>query len=132
MKTNPLRLTLVMPAILGLVSCAQPANKTSTYSYQGGYPTPATVQTAKDEGDLGRAVTAYRFWYPAVSLAGIFNGMAFCADGAPPWHGLEARSSPRRPTRTSRRHLPSVDPAAYPTLHPPYLPPPPLWSASSA
>src|SRR5262252_1739814 len=47
----------------------------SEYTYEGGYPTSETVTRAKNESDLDRAVTAYRFWYPAISTAGIFAGL---------------------------------------------------------
>ena len=37
------------------------------YAFEGGYPTPATVQRAYDDADLNRAVQAYRFFFPTVS-----------------------------------------------------------------
>jgi hypothetical protein len=42
--------------------------------FKGGFPTDATAQKARDDADFERAVTAYRFWYPTVSLEGVFNG----------------------------------------------------------
>lgn len=39
-----------------------------------GFPTPQAAQRARDDADLQRAITAYRFWYPTVSMEGIFNG----------------------------------------------------------
>jgi hypothetical protein len=39
-----------------------------------GFPTPAEAQKARDDADYQRAVTAYRFWYPTVSVEGIFHG----------------------------------------------------------
>jgi hypothetical protein len=70
--------------LTALTSCAPPQSTTSTstsstgaeYTYSGGFPTPETVQRAKDEADLNRAITSYRFWYPAVSVEGMFNGFA--------------------------------------------------------
>src|ERR1700753_1618515 len=42
---------------------------TSTgYEFAGGFPTPATVARAYDEADFNRAVQAYRFFYPSVSI----------------------------------------------------------------
>jgi hypothetical protein len=38
------------------------------YEFVGGYPTPETVRRAYDEADLNRAVQAYRFFYPSVSI----------------------------------------------------------------
>jgi hypothetical protein len=46
----------------------------SPYSFERGYPTGDAAQRARDDADFQRAVTAYRFWYPAVSVEGIFNG----------------------------------------------------------
>jgi hypothetical protein len=50
------------------------ANGTSAYTFDQGYPTAETSAKAYDDADLQRAITAYRFWYPTVSVEGIFNG----------------------------------------------------------
>lgn len=47
---------------------------TSEYEFKGGYPTPATVQKAYDDADLNRAIQAYRFFYPTVSIVGTWKG----------------------------------------------------------
>ncbi|MEJ5020116.1 DUF1254 domain-containing protein [Ochrobactrum vermis] len=44
------------------------------YTFEQGYPTAETSARARDDADFQRAVTAYRFWYPTVSVEGIFNG----------------------------------------------------------
>jgi hypothetical protein len=44
------------------------------YDFKNGYPTEETARRALDDADYQRAVTAYRFWYPSVSVEGIFNG----------------------------------------------------------
>ena len=44
------------------------------YPFENGYPTSEATKKAQDDADYQRAVTAYRFWYPAVSAEGIFNG----------------------------------------------------------
>jgi hypothetical protein len=46
----------------------------SAYTFDRGYPTPDTTLRAREDGDLQRAIVAYRYWYPAVSNEGIFNG----------------------------------------------------------
>ena len=46
----------------------------SDTALRGGFPLEDAVGRLRDEGDLQRAVTAYRFWYPTVSVEGIFNG----------------------------------------------------------
>lgn len=43
------------------------------YEFRGGYPTEATAQKAYDDADLNRAIQAYRFFFPTVSSAAIFN-----------------------------------------------------------
>jgi hypothetical protein len=44
------------------------------YEFAGGYPTPETIQRAYDEADLNRAVQAYRFFYPSVSIMATWKG----------------------------------------------------------
>jgi hypothetical protein len=44
------------------------------YEFVGGYPTPETVRRAYDDADLNRAVSAYRFFYPTVSVVGTWEG----------------------------------------------------------
>jgi len=44
------------------------------YTFEGGYPTKDTTQRARDDMDYQRAIVAYHFWYPTVSLEGFFNG----------------------------------------------------------
>lgn len=42
--------------------------------FERGFPTPETARRAYDDGDLNRAVQAYRFFYPTVSGLAIFQG----------------------------------------------------------
>jgi hypothetical protein len=44
------------------------------YEFVGGYPTPETVKRAYDEADYNRAVQAYRFFYPSVSIMATWKG----------------------------------------------------------
>jgi hypothetical protein len=53
-------------------SVAQSANP-SGYEFKGGYPTPETIQKAYDD-DLSRAIEAYKFFYPTVSIVGTWKG----------------------------------------------------------
>jgi hypothetical protein len=65
----------IAPTIaLAAPACAQDARPSGPYVFERGYPTPDTGQRARDDADFERAVTAYRFWYPAVSVEGIFEG----------------------------------------------------------
>src|SRR4029079_7718019 len=51
-----------------------PAVAEPMYVFEGGYPTRETVQRAYDEADLNRAVSAYRFFYPTVSIMATWQG----------------------------------------------------------
>jgi hypothetical protein len=44
------------------------------YEFDGGFPTPDTVERAYDDADLVRAITAYRFFYPSVSAMCVYTG----------------------------------------------------------
>jgi hypothetical protein len=44
------------------------------YEFEGGFPTPETIQRAYDDADLVRAITAYRFFYPSVSAVCVYDG----------------------------------------------------------
>lgn len=44
------------------------------YVFNGGYPTPETIQRAYDDADLNRAVQCYRFFYPSVSIMATWQG----------------------------------------------------------
>src|SRR5262245_10923734 len=53
---------------------AQQAPSTSPYAFERGFPTQEGAQRARDDADYQRAVTAYRFWYPTVSMEATFQG----------------------------------------------------------
>ncbi|EEF62693.1 DUF1254 domain-containing protein [Pedosphaera parvula] len=57
-----------------LIPTVHAQEKTSDYTFKGGYPTSEAAQKAHENADFQRAVTAYRFWYPTVSCESIFNG----------------------------------------------------------
>ena len=44
------------------------------YDFRGGYPTPETIEMAYDDADLMRAVEAYKFFFPSVSIVGTWKG----------------------------------------------------------
>lgn len=44
------------------------------YEFQNGFPTHETTKQVRDDIDLSRAISAYRFWYPVVSGEGILQG----------------------------------------------------------
>jgi len=49
--------------------------KATDYEFKGGYPTAKTVQQASD-ADLTRAIQAYKFFLPTVSVAASRDGNA--------------------------------------------------------
>ena len=51
-----------------------PTQPTDPYVFEGGFPTPETIQRAYDEADLNRAVQTFRFFYPSVSMMAIWKG----------------------------------------------------------
>lgn len=60
---------------------ATPANSQPTeapsgsgYAFVEGYPTAEAAQRAHDDQDFQRAVQVYRFFYPTVSMEGVFQG----------------------------------------------------------
>ena len=44
------------------------------YVIEGGYPTAETIRRAYDDADLNRAVSAYRFFFPTVSIMATWMG----------------------------------------------------------
>ena len=47
--------------------------QTNGYEFKGGFPTPETIQKAYDDADLSRAIEAYKFFYPSVSIVAIWQ-----------------------------------------------------------
>ncbi|MBO9519786.1 MAG: DUF1254 domain-containing protein [Porphyrobacter sp.] len=47
---------------------------TERYAIEGGFPTEETIRRAYDDADLARAVEAYKFFWPTVSIVGTFRG----------------------------------------------------------
>ncbi len=68
------RSKLMLSALALAASASCLAQGTTGYAFERGYPTAQTTQQARNDADFQRAMTAYRFWYPTVSVEGIFNG----------------------------------------------------------
>ena len=66
--------TTIAVAGLAIALISPPFSQGSPYSFVRGYPTPETTQRAREDADFQRAVTAYRFWYPTVSIDGVSYG----------------------------------------------------------
>lgn len=58
--------------VLALQGAAQAA---APYEFRGGFPTEATLKRAYDDADLNRAIQAYRFFYPNVSMYALLAGI---------------------------------------------------------
>ncbi|MDR5781271.1 DUF1254 domain-containing protein [Caballeronia sp. LZ065] len=68
------RSRLMLSALLCAVSPFSFAQTATGYSFERSYPTAQTTQAVRNDADFQRAMTAYRFWYPTVSVEGVFNG----------------------------------------------------------
>ena len=55
-------------------AAADIATSSGPYSFERGFPTQDTVTRAYDDADLNRAIQAYRFFYPNVSVYGLLAG----------------------------------------------------------
>ncbi|WNY25256.1 DUF1254 domain-containing protein [Methanolapillus millepedarum] len=55
-------------------SKSESAGKLEDYEFMNGYPTAKTIQKAYDDADLNRAIMAYRFFYPTVSIYAVWKG----------------------------------------------------------
>lgn len=66
-------LRTILAATLSLVPLSGLAQE-ARYPFQGGYPTPEASAEARQDRLLQTALVAYRFWYPTVSVEGIFQG----------------------------------------------------------
>ena len=71
METKHQLISLILLATLA----ASPAFS-QEYEFKGGFPTPETARRVQDEQDYQRAIQAYRFFYPTVSMEGTFQGTA--------------------------------------------------------
>ena len=65
--------TWFAPVLLGVLLCANTVSA-QVYEFKGGFPTPEAAQKSIDDTDFARAVTAYRFFYPTVSMEGTMQG----------------------------------------------------------
>ncbi|WP_246697073.1 DUF1254 domain-containing protein [Rhizobium sp. WYCCWR 11146] len=66
---RPLAISAIAALLFANTAVAQ------EYKFTGGYPTPETVEKVYNELDLNRAIHAYRFFYPTVSSAAIYEEM---------------------------------------------------------
>ena len=66
------------PVASGALSLSEPKSTigsvNSEYTFHDGYPTPQTAQQAYDDADLNRAIEAYKFFYPSVSILATWKG----------------------------------------------------------
>lgn len=50
--------------------------KSGDYTFKGGFPNARTVRKAYDDADLVRAIQAYKFFFPTVSIVACWDGNA--------------------------------------------------------
>lgn len=72
MNKRPIALT-TLAAMLAFPAFADSPSHEG-YTFEGGFPIAEASQQARDDADFERAVIAYRFWYPTVSMEGVFDG----------------------------------------------------------
>src|ERR1700761_5168296 len=81
MKRSGLALTAAILTAL-LWGCEQPKQAPATqtsdtgYTFYRSFPSGDTVSEAYDDADLNTAITAYKFFYPTVSIAATWKGNA--------------------------------------------------------
>jgi hypothetical protein len=59
-------------------SLPTPASPDSDSIFKGGYPVGDAAQKSYDDADLNTAITAYKFFYPTVSIVATWKGNARC------------------------------------------------------
>lgn len=113
---------------IGLLSWAGVCDA-QEYEFKGGFPTLETVQKAYDDADLSRAIEAYKFFYPTVSIVGTWKGNIH-AGVAPNKTVLVMRGSPAQVVFTPNSDTPyagaTIDLSTGPVVV--ELPPGPLMS----
>lgn len=75
MRIRILLSAIVSGAILFACQAGRAGDSGAAYEFVGGYPTEATVQQAYDDADLNRAIHAYKFFYPTISMLGMVAGL---------------------------------------------------------
>jgi hypothetical protein len=70
MKTSPS--ALAQPP----ATSSSSTSNNSTYKFERGYPAPGTAERAYNDTDLSRAINAYKFFYPTVSVESLFQDLA--------------------------------------------------------
>ncbi|WP_425317841.1 DUF1254 domain-containing protein [Pseudomonas nitroreducens] len=67
-------LLILLGGALGVAVYAPASSQSQPYVFDKGYPTPETTRRVYDEADLNRAIQAYRFFYPSVSMYSGWKG----------------------------------------------------------
>ncbi len=78
-KSTALTAAILAASLLGCQQPKQtPATQTSDtgYTFERSFPSGDTASKAYDDADLNTAITAYKFFYPTVSIAATWKGNA--------------------------------------------------------
>jgi hypothetical protein len=65
----------VAPSSANAQATANTRGSDGQYVFERGFPTPETARRDHDEQDYQRAIQAYQFFYPTISLEGMFQGI---------------------------------------------------------
>lgn len=59
-----------------LTNASSSMQANSPYKFERGYPAPGTAEHAYNDTDLSRAINAYKFFYPTVSVESLFQDLS--------------------------------------------------------
>lgn len=79
------------------------ASADSPYKFERGYPAAGTAERAYNDTDLGRAIEAYKFFYPTVSSEGLLQDFA---TDKPNQGGIKVAAGPRHQLLTGNGDTP--------------------------
>ncbi|MFS2122702.1 DUF1254 domain-containing protein [Pseudomonas sp. Pseusp97] len=97
---------VTLPLLLSFGAVSWAGDSSENYSFLGGYPSETTVQRVRDELDLNRAVQAYRFFFPAVSMYSGWKGSVEQLGMKPNQSFALLEASPRKQVLTANSDTP--------------------------
>jgi hypothetical protein len=70
-----MRVVALFRSVSGGLAMAEQLTASGSYRFERSFPTGDAASRAGDDLDFQRAVVAYRFWFPTVTMEGVFNGL---------------------------------------------------------
>jgi hypothetical protein len=92
-----------MPSVAVTNATSTSTSDDSPYKFERGYPAPGTAERAYNDTDLGRAIEAYKYFYPTVSTEGLLQGFA---TDKPNQGGVKMAVGPRQQILTGNGDTP--------------------------